>query len=575
MEYLRLGDEIDYNTYNGLVYLLRKFKRLTSDLRLGNNTISSDYGTYTFNGGLTNVDGNYIIESPVTITSNDVLLNCFYSFNFTVIDVNTSGVVNRRVVTVTGYTGDDGVLSITLPTDLIESDEVILPNFKVDIVFDEHEYYTPMAALNIALSVEKQYIVAGETNTITATVTDESGTAKSGVLLNFEINGVIYDTETTDSNGEASITYTGLGTVGKVTVTVSQSSIVFYDGGVEAEYTGNRIILKNGTSEDIIWLASNGDVLIDWGDGTTNTVNNPKFRLSHGYNDSQSEHTITLIGDITRIGDNCFWKCTGLTSIVIPDSVTSLGSYCFRKCTGLTSVVIPDSVTSLGSYCFEGCTGLTSVVIPDSVTSLGSYCFEMCTGLVDYQLYWTGNNIITYDSNNMQNNPDTIFTIPQGETSNYIAKGYPRDRLRERGVILTNININVPLNLVYSDDFLITGVLTDNQNNPIDNKEIQLKANNQIIDTALTNNDGEVEFTQCPTSMNPLTFQLIFDGEDIYSPSYSQEVIRQVHKETSVLTVNNPLNDSRYYTDETITVDGVLTDDDGEIMANKTININI
>ncbi|MBR3951275.1 MAG: leucine-rich repeat protein [Bacteroidaceae bacterium] len=31
-------------------------------------------------------------------------------------------------------------------------------------------------------------------------------------------------------------------------------------------------------------------------------------------------------------------------------------------------VVIPDSVTEIGSSAFEGCTGLTSVVIPNSVT---------------------------------------------------------------------------------------------------------------------------------------------------------------------------------------------------------------
>lgn len=36
-------------------------------------------------------------------------------------------------------------------------------------------------------------------------------------------------------------------------------------------------------------------------------------------------------------------------------SVTSIGSYAFRGCSGLTSVVIPNSVTEIGSNAFLGC----------------------------------------------------------------------------------------------------------------------------------------------------------------------------------------------------------------------------
>ncbi|MBQ7634410.1 MAG: leucine-rich repeat domain-containing protein, partial [Bacteroidaceae bacterium] len=84
---------------------------------------------------------------------------------------------------------------------------------------------------------------------------------------------------------------------------------------------------------------------------------------------------------VTSIGDDAFYKCTGLTSITIPSSVTSIGDWAFYGCKGLTSITIPSSVTSIGGWAFAGCTGLTSVTIPSSVTSIGRYAFYDCTGL--------------------------------------------------------------------------------------------------------------------------------------------------------------------------------------------------
>ena len=197
---------------------------------------------------------------------------------------------------------------------------------------------------------------------------------------------------------------------------------------VVATVTGNRITLGQGNYQ---WLESVGNVVIDWGDGTSDIVNNPTTPLSHTCNDGLSNHDITFIGEVTSLGSGCFMHCTGLTSVTIPNSVTNLGQACFSG-SGLTSITIPNSVTSLEFACFMNCTGLTSVTIPNSVTSLGNYCFMSCNSLIDYQLYWTGNNIITYDSNKMPNNTNTVFTIPNGETANYVAKGYPSSKLTER-----------------------------------------------------------------------------------------------------------------------------------------------
>ena len=180
-----------------------------------------------------------------------------------------------------------------------------------------------------------------------------------------EVDGIYYNLNNEDKT--ASVTFKG-------------DNIFSY----ENEYTGDVVIPEtinvNGTQYQVTSLG--GHCFYDCTGLTSITIPNSVTSLENNcFGWCSSLTSITIPNSVTSLGGSCFSDCSGLTSITIPNSVTSLGGNCFDGCSGLTSVTIPNSVTSLGDGCFSQCSGLTSVTIPNSVTSLGEFCFMRCTSL--------------------------------------------------------------------------------------------------------------------------------------------------------------------------------------------------
>lgn len=216
------------------------------------------------------------------------------------------------------------------------------------------------------------------------------------------------------------------------------------------------------------------NIVIDWGDGSTTTYTHTGD-LSHRYSEDKDyfiiitgvtsiEHgcfatcsgltsvvipeSVTSLGEtcfqnnseltsvvipnsISLLPDYCFYDCVNLTSVVIPESVTSLGGSCFRDCPSLTTIVIPEGVTRLGASCFMDCSGLTSVVIPKSVTTIGTACFGGCSDLTNVICNWT-TNPPSFVRPWITQNSIYKFSIPNGTTQVYIDAGYPSNKLVER-----------------------------------------------------------------------------------------------------------------------------------------------
>ena len=112
-----------------------------------------------------------------------------------------------------------------------------------------------------------------------------------------------------------------------------------------------------------------------------------KGALSENYTYGTFIESLTIGNEVTTIGEDAFWGCSGLTSVTIPNSVTSIGKGAFYLCRSLTSVTIGNSVTSIGEVAFYHCSGLKNVILGTSVKVLEAYAFYGCSTIESITCY--------------------------------------------------------------------------------------------------------------------------------------------------------------------------------------------
>ena len=143
---------------------------------------------------------------------------------------------------------------------------------------------------------------------------------------------------------------------------------------------------------------------------------------------------LTLTNGVTVIPYYAFHKCSGLTSVNIPESVTSIGKSAFSDCSGLKTLIIEDGDTELNvgdsafqyspienlsigrnwTYGGSGAmtTSIKNLTLTNGVTVIPYYAFHNCSNLLMLSI---GNNITSVDASYFEGcNNLSSLTIADG-----------------------------------------------------------------------------------------------------------------------------------------------------------------
>jgi len=216
----------------------------------------------------------------------------------------------------------------------------------------------------------------------------------------------------------------GGATVGQMYVTDDGKTRIYLD--IPEDTPTNRLTF-NMTIQSTV----SGNLVIDWGDGTSITSGETyAANINHTYQ-SGGKYTITvavtqgtaaiislLFGDyycaqawIKKIhvgasitgfkvgalvsnlecltipsgatieGASAFASCYSLKCIIIPSGTTSIGQTAFVECSSLKKISIPPTVMSIAKNCFYKSSAIERIDLPYSITSIKDYLFFNCFNL--------------------------------------------------------------------------------------------------------------------------------------------------------------------------------------------------
>jgi len=139
-----------------------------------------------------------------------------------------------------------------------------------------------------------------------------------------------------------------------------------------------------------------------------------------GISSTGSVFAVTIGSNVMRVPASLFFGCSKVGSIIFDGTpkCAEIGYRAFGGCSGLTSIVLPNSITNIGIQSFSLCIGLTSVTIPSSVTSIGNGAFAGCN--CSFIVNATNPNYSALDDILYNKNQTKLIQCPISKNGNFV-----------------------------------------------------------------------------------------------------------------------------------------------------------
>ena len=101
----------------------------------------------------------------------------------------------------------------------------------------------------------------------------------------------------------------------------------------------------------------------------------------HLYLNEVEINHLTIPGNITKLGNYVFSRCSYITSVTIPNNISIIGESAFENCSNIETLKLPDELQIIRKATFKGCSSLKSVTIPATVEFIYQEAFADCYSL--------------------------------------------------------------------------------------------------------------------------------------------------------------------------------------------------
>ena len=299
--------QVTQGDLNLIYYLLKNFVKGIDQFNLMESENTCETGVYNITGNYNLIDDKLQPTSDINISITNPFQHCAYYLIVTAYEQGyTDGLDHKREIKYSILQNESTELSTSILLSDLESDEIISPTVRVEVVFKES--IEPVTV--VTLNSDKSSLVHGESVILSGYV-ETDNVRLANVDVDIYDGATLLDTVTTDSNGVFTESYElSLGNhsvkalyeetqSNAVSITVIPSYSLTLESNKQALYVDESVILSGSLLADNVGVS-----------GQTIQIRNNTGLIDVITTDSNGDYEISIDGTDLSIGTNTLYAKT-------------------------------------------------------------------------------------------------------------------------------------------------------------------------------------------------------------------------------------------------------------------------